>query len=77
MSLYIKTEDFRKHGISKYSDLILVRAAVQKELNIDQLFVSFVNRREYIRVDFLAPRPPRRSSKRSYRKKASENSMQA
>ncbi len=77
MSLYIKTEDFRKHGISKYSDLVLVRAAVQKELNIDQLFVSFVNRREYIRVDFLRPRPPRRPKRRSYRKKASENSRQA
>jgi len=77
MSLYIKTEDFRKHGISKYSDLILVRAAVQKELNIDQVFVSFVNRREYIRVDFLTPRPPKRSNKRSYRKKASEKSTQA
>ncbi len=77
MSLYIKTEDFRKHGISKYSDLILVRAAVQKELNIDQVFVSFVNRREYIRVDFLTPRPPRHSNKRSYRKKASEKSTQA
>jgi len=77
MSLYIRTEDFRKHGISKYSDLVLVRAAVQKELNIDQLFVSFVNRREYIRVDFLRPRPPRRSKGRSYHKKASENSRQA
>lgn len=77
MSLYIKTEDFRKYGISKYSDLVLVRVAVQKELNIDQLFVSFVNKREYIRVDFLRPRPPRRSKGRSYRKKASENSRQA
>ncbi len=77
MSLYIKTEDFRKHGISKYSDLVLVRAAVQKELNIEQLFVSFVNRREYIRVDFLRPRPPRRTKRRSYPKKPAENSRQA
>jgi len=77
MSLYIKTEDYRKHGISKYSDLILVRAAVQKELNIDRVYVSFVNKREYIRVDFLSPRPPRRSRKRNYYKKASENSRRA
>lgn len=77
MSLYIKTEDFRKHGISKYSDLVLVRAAVQKELNIEQLFVSFVNRREYIRVDFLRPRPPRRTKRRSYPKKPAENSRRA
>ncbi|MDY6908663.1 MAG: hypothetical protein SWC40_01720 [Thermodesulfobacteriota bacterium] len=61
MSLYIKTEDYRKYGISKYSDLALVRAAVQKELNIDPVFVRFVNRHEYIRVDFLSPRPRKRS----------------
>jgi|GEM_PF-410624 len=60
MSLYIKTEDYRKHGINKYSDLEAVKAAVQKELNIERVFVSFVNQHEFIRVDFMAPRPRRR-----------------
>ncbi len=68
MSLYIKTDDYRKHGISKYSDPALIRAVVQKELNIDRVFVSFVNKHEYIRVDFLRPRPPRRFTKRSARR---------
>ena len=77
MSLYIKTEDYRKHGISKYSDLALIRAVVQEELKMDRVFVSFVNKHEYIRVDFLKPRPSRRSKRRPYHKKASENSRQA
>jgi len=64
MSLYIKTEDYRKHGISKYSDLEAIKTVVQKELNIDLVFVSFVNNREFIRVDFMAPRPRRRPRKR-------------
>lgn len=68
MSLYIKTDDYRKHGISKYSDPALIRAVVQKELNIDRVFVSFVNKHEYIRVDFLRPRPPRRMSRRPGRR---------
>ena len=74
MSLYIKTEDYRQHGISKYSDLALIRAVVQRELNIDRVFVSFVNKHEYIRVDFLSPRPPRRSKRRRYQK-ASDKSQ--
>jgi len=77
MSLYIKTEDYREHGISKYSDLALIRAVVQKELNIDRVFVSFVNKHEYIRVDFLSPRPPRRSKRRHYHRKASESTQLA
>jgi hypothetical protein len=77
MSLYIKTEDYREHGISKYSDLALIRAVVQRELSIDRVFVSFVNKHEYIRVDFLTPRPPRRPRKRRYHKEASEKSQQA
>jgi hypothetical protein len=68
MSLYIKTEDYRKHGISKYSDLALIRALVQEELMMDRVFVSFVNRHEYIRVDFLQPRPPRRQRRRQQHK---------
>jgi hypothetical protein len=77
MSLYIKTEDYHKHGISKYSDLTLIRAVVQEELNMDRVYVSFVNKHEYIRVDFLTPRPPRRSKRRRYRKEASEKTQQA
>lgn len=77
MSLYIKTEDYQEYGISKYSDLEVIRAVVQKELNMEKVFVSFVNKHEYIRVDFLKPRPTRRSKKRRYFKKASENSRQA
>jgi hypothetical protein len=77
MSLYIKTEDYREHGVSKYSDLTLIRAVVQRELNIDLVYVSFVNKHEYIRVDFLTPRPPRRSKRRRYRKEASEKTQQA
>ncbi|ABK17595.1 hypothetical protein [Syntrophobacter fumaroxidans] len=77
MSLYIKTDDYRKHGISKYSDPDTIRAVVQKELNIERVFVSFVNKHEYIRVDFLRPRPPRRSRRRQYLKKASESTQQA
>ncbi len=61
MSLYIKTEDYRKYGINKYSNLASIREMVQKELNIETLFVSFVNKNEYIRVDFLKPRSSRRS----------------
>jgi len=68
MSLYIKTDDYRKHGISKYSDPALIRAVVQKELNIDRVFVSFVNKHEYIRVDFLRPRPSRKLNRRSGRR---------
>jgi hypothetical protein len=75
MSLYIKTEDYRKHGISKYSDLALIRAVVQEELKMDRVFVSFVNRHEYIRVDFLQPRPPRRQRRRHQpRKEVAESS---
>ena len=77
MSLYIKTEDYQKYGISKYSDLAQVRAAVQKELNIDPLFVSFVNKHEYIRVDFIWPRRPRRSKKREFQKQASQHRKQS
>lgn len=72
MSLYIKTDDYRKHGISKYSDPALIRAVVQKELNIDRVFVSFVNKHEYIRVDFLRPRPPRRMNRRAARRSPSQ-----
>jgi hypothetical protein len=68
MSLYIKTDDYRKHGVSKYSDPALIRAIVQKELNIDRVFITFVNRHEYIRVDFLQPRPPRRPKRRPYQR---------
>lgn len=77
MSLYIKTEDYGKHGISKHSDLALIRAIVQKELNMDKVFVSFVNKREYIRVDFLSPRPQRPPKRRRYQAKCAEKSRQA
>ncbi|ROQ93602.1 hypothetical protein [Desulfosoma caldarium] len=56
MALYIKTDDYRKYGISKSSTPEQVRAVVQRELNIHPLFVRFVNRHEFIRVDFLKPR---------------------
>jgi hypothetical protein len=77
MSLYIKTEDYRKHGINKYSDLALIRAVVQEELKMDRVFVSFVNRHEYIRVDFLQPRPPRRPKRRQQNKKEMVETKQA
>ncbi len=64
MALYIKTDDYRKYGINKFSTLDQVRAVVQKELNIHPLFVRFVNRHEFIRVDFLKPRA-RRQRRRS------------
>lgn len=76
MSLYIKTEDYQQHGVSKYSDLALIKAVVQKELNIDGVFVSFVNKHEYIRVDFLKPRSARRQRRRPVQRKASEQSSQ-
>ena len=72
MSLYIKTDDYRKHGISKYSDPALIMAVVQKELNIDRVFISFVNKHEYIRVDFLRPRPHRRFNRRPSRRASSK-----
>ncbi len=62
MALFIKTDDYRKYGISKYSTLEQVRAVVQKELNIHPLFVRFVNKHEFIRVDFLKPRARRKRS---------------
>lgn len=75
MSLYIKTEDYKKHGINKYSDPATIRAVVQKELNIDRVFVSFVNKHEYIRVDFMSPRPQRRR-RRAQHGRAAENTQQ-
>lgn len=60
MALYIKTDDYRKYGISKYSTLEQVRAVVQRELNIRPLFVRFVNKHEFIRVDFLKPQARRK-----------------
>ncbi len=72
MSLYIKTDDYRKHGISKYSDPALIRAVVQKELNIERVFVSFVNKHEYIRVDFLRPRPHRKFNRRPGRRASAQ-----
>jgi hypothetical protein len=65
MALYIKTEDYVEYGISGSSDLELVRAVVQKDLNIERVFVTFVNEREYIRVDFLHPRRPRRARRKA------------
>lgn len=56
MSLYIKTEDYKKYGITKTSDLGTIQSIVQREFNISPLYVSFVNGREFIRVDFLKPR---------------------
>ena len=72
MSLYIKTDDYREHGISKYSDPALIKAVVQKELNIERVFVSFVNKHEYIRVDFLRPRPHHRFNRRPDRRASSK-----
>lgn len=63
MALYIKTDDYRKFGISKYSTLEQVRAVVQKELNIYPLFVRFVNKHEFIRVDFMKPQARRKRSR--------------
>ena len=74
MSLYIKTDDYKKHGINKSSDLARIRALVQQELNIDRVFVTFVNKHEYIRVDFLQPRLNRRQRKRRY--EGAENASQ-
>lgn len=71
MALFIKTDDYRKYGISKYSTLEQVRAVVQKELNIHPLFVRFVNQHEFIRVDFLKPHGRR---KRTRPKEAQEDS---
>jgi hypothetical protein len=76
MSLYIKTEDFRKYGISKYSDLNLVREAVEKDLNISPAYVRFVNRHKFIRVDFLKPRRPPRSKRRRQQKSAGRSANQ-
>ncbi|SFM41709.1 hypothetical protein [Thermodesulforhabdus norvegica] len=56
MSLYIKTDDYRKYGVTKSSDLRKIKSIVQRELNIYPLYVSFVNGKEFIRVDFLRPR---------------------
>ncbi len=76
MSLYIKTEDYRDQGITKYSDLDLIRKVVQQELNMERVFVSFVNNNEFIRVDFLKPRPTRRSRRRSHHRKSLEKTQQ-
>lgn len=76
MSLYIKTEDYREHGISKYSDLDQVRSVVQKELNLEAVFVSFVNKHEYIRVDFLRPRPSRKGRRRRFARSRSQSQQQ-
>ncbi|MBW1974151.1 MAG: hypothetical protein JRI45_01065 [Deltaproteobacteria bacterium] len=71
MSLYIKTEDYKKYGITKASDLRRIRSIVQQELNIYPIYVTFVNRREFIRVDFIRPRFRKKrkgSGKRRFKK---------
>jgi hypothetical protein len=77
MSLYIKTEDYRQHGISKYSGLGQVRAIVQQELSLEAVFVSFVNKHEFIRVDFLRPRPSRKERRRRFQRSRSQSQQQA
>jgi hypothetical protein len=77
MALYIKTEDYIEYGISKNSDLDLVSAAVQKDLKIERVFVTFVNEHEYIRVDFLHPRPPRRARRKRHYQGGSRAQQQA
>ena len=77
MALYIKTEDYDKYGISKSSDLDLVRAVVQKELKIERVFVTFVNEHEYIRVDFVHPRLPRRAKRKGHYQGGSRAQQQA
>ncbi len=57
MPLYIKTEDYKKYGITKKTDLRHIRNIVERELKIYPLYVTFVNGREFIKVDFLRPRP--------------------
>jgi hypothetical protein len=77
MSLYIKTEDYHEHGISKSSDLEQVRAVVQQEFNLEALYVSFVNQRDYIRVDFLRPRPSRKARRRRFSRSRGQSQQQA
>ncbi len=77
MSLYIKTEDYHELGITKYSSLETIRELVQRELNMERVFVSFVNNHEFIRVDFLKPRPTRRSRRRSQQRKSLEKTQLA
>jgi hypothetical protein len=77
MSLYIKTEDYHEHGISKSSDPEQVRAVVQQEFNLEAVYVSFVNQHEYIRVDFLRPRPPRKARRRRFSRSRSQSQQQA
>jgi hypothetical protein len=77
MALYIKTEDYHEHGISKTPDLEQVRAVVRKELNLEEVFVSFVNQHEFIRVDFLRPRPSRKARRRGFTRSRSQSQQQA
>jgi hypothetical protein len=77
MALYIKTEDYVEYGINKSSDLALVRAVVQKDLKIERVFVTFVNEHEYIRVDFLHPRMPRRARRKARYQGSSRAQQQA
>ncbi len=77
MSLYIKTEDYQHLGITKYSSLETIREVVQRELHMERVFVSFVNNHEFIRVDFLKPRPTRRSRRRSQKRKNLEKTQLA
>ncbi len=69
MALYIKTEDYKKYGITKASDLRKIKAIVQRELNIYPLHVTFVNGREFIKVDFLKPRGRHNNRWKNKRKK--------
>jgi hypothetical protein len=77
MALYIKTEDYHEHGIGKTSDVEQVRAVVRKELNLEAVFVSFVNQHEFIRVDFLRPRPARKARRRRFSRSRSQSQQQA
>jgi hypothetical protein len=40
---------------------------------MDRVFVSFVNKHEYIRVDFLSPRPQPRVRRRPSRSRQADN----
>jgi hypothetical protein len=77
MALYIKTEEYAEYGISRDSDLDRVRAVVQMDLKMDRVFVGFVNEREYVRVDFLYLRTPRRPKRRGQYSGHSRRQQQA
>lgn len=72
MALYYRIEDIGG-GANKTMTLARARAIVSKELKIKPLYISLEPEGEYIRVEFLPPKP-RKGSRSARRRKPQSSS---